>query len=331
MPQKEYEVIVHNQMQFMNLFLVRLSHRTSHIHQEFELGLLLSGDLTVKTEEGGTAFLTEGDLFLINPMETHEFVSSRSGALILTIQFSPSFLADITPDIRSLRFGHGVRIRDYFAGKPNAYDKLRMVCFELAFLYFMHAPGYAYQCLSLVAMLFSALQLNLPWEIQSEQKVQALQSRTKRLFRIISFIEQNFQRKLLLGELAKEEHLSLTYCSHYFKDAFGMTFQDYVNTKRLEYACELLGTTKRSILDISIESGFSDVRYLNRMFQNLYGCSPKKYRNGLRNSGKSQAALLDTVQFIYSPEESLPLVEKFRTDLKKRAGREFTFEEFFEP
>lgn len=325
---KEYEVIAHNHIQHLNLFLVRLSQRTVHIHQDFELGLILRGDLTVKVEQG-TALLSQNNTFLINPMEAHGFASPGNSALILAIQFSPHLLESVSQNVRNLRFEHEVRVWDYFVDDPQNYDKLHTVCLELAYRYLKHEPGYEYKCLSLVAMLFFILQSTLPWEIQSEKKLQALHSRMKRLFQITDFIDQNFQRKLLLNELAKKEQLSLTYLSHFFKDTLGMTFQEYVNKRRFEYACGLVEKTERSILDISIESGFSDVRYLNRMFYEHYGCMPKEYRNNRDATRQQPSIVRDTSQFIYPPEDSLLLISQFRNALLERMGNKLTFWQFF--
>lgn len=330
MGQKEYEVISHNQIQYLNVFLVRLSHRTPHIHSDFELGWVLSGELTVKAEQSKSANLKAGDIFLINPMEMHEFAASNNSSLILTIQFSPHIMELVTTNVNNLFFEHEMCIGDYFADSQKSYDSLHAACLELAFLYFSHRPGYEFKCLSLVALIFSILQTNLPWEIQTEKKIQALQSRTKRMYDVIHFIDQNFQRKLLLNELAEKEHLSLTYLSHFIKDNFGMTFQKYVNSRRLEYACELLENTDRSILDISIESGFSDVRYLNQMFQALYGCTPKEFRNGLRTSGKTKSDFPETRQFIFPPRDSLSLISQYRTKIGKQIGLEKAFLYFYE-
>lgn len=325
---EEYEVVSHSHIQCLNLFLVRLFQRTVHIHQDFELGLVLSGDLTVKVEQN-TALLSQNDVFLINPMEAHEFTSPGNGALILTIQFSPRLLENVLQDVRNLRFESAIRIRDYFVGGPQNYEKLHAICLETAYCYFQHGPGYEYKCLSLVSMLFFTLQSALPWKIQSEKDLLAMRFRMKRILQITNYIDRNFQRKILLGELAEKEQLTLAYLSHFFKDMLGMTFQDYVNKRRFEYACELVEKTERSILDISIESGFSDVRYLNRMFSQHFGCTPREYRKN-RSSHRQQPSVIDsTAQFIYPAEDGLLLIGQLRNTVMERMSG-LTFWQFFQ-
>ena len=90
----------------------------------------------------------------------------------------------------------------------------------------------------------------------------------------MDYIDENFRRKLLLGEIARREGLTMPYLSHLFKDTLGMSFQEYLKKRRFEYARSLLLGTRKSLLDISLESGFSDARYMIRMFEGEFGCTP---------------------------------------------------------
>ena len=59
-----------------------------------------------------------------------------------------------------------------------------------------------------------------------------------------------------------------------------MTFQQYLSGLRLEKARRLLLESDKKLLDICLECGFSDGKYLNRLFAKRYGCTPKEYRKG---------------------------------------------------
>lgn len=325
---EEYEVVFHSDIEYLNLFLVQLSHRNVHIHKDFELAMVVSGsDLNVKVEQK-SVLLSQDDMYLINPMEAHEFTSSGNGTQILVIQFSPRLFEAVLQDAQNLRFGNTIQIRDYFADDFRKYKMLRAIFVELAYHYLQHGAGYEYQCVSLANMLFFLLQSALPWKMESEKKIQALKFRVERMFQITDYIDKNFQSKLLLSELAEKEQLNLTYLSHLFKDTLGTTFQHYVNKQRFEYACRLVEKTDHSILDISIESGFSDVRYLNRMFSECFGCTPREYRQNLHARKVQSSVLCNTTQLFYSPKDSLHLVEQLRHILMKNI-RSLTFWEVF--
>ena len=125
----------------------------------------------------------------------------------------------------------------------------------------------------------------------------------------MDYIDENFRRKLLLGEIARREGLTMPYLSHLFKDTLGMSFQEYLKKRRFEYARSLLLGTRKSLLDISLESGFSDARYMIRMFEGEFGCTPKEYRRKNGPVQASQSAGQGDVQNILDPQAALRLLD----------------------
>ena len=61
----------------------------------------------------------------------------------------------------------------------------------------------------------------------------------------------------------------------------GCTFTEYLNGYRLSSACTLLSTTDKPVLEISYETGFTNLSYFNRLFKKKYGISPRIYRKSL--------------------------------------------------
>lgn len=132
-----------------------------------------------------------------------------------------------------------------------------------------------------------------------------------RMRRIIRYMEEHYTEKLLLSDIAREENLDLYYLSHFFRECFGITFQDYVTRLRCEKARQLLLLTEYSLLDISIGSGFSDPKYLNKGFLRQYGCTPKAYRKNFRNARleEQQQSMLTAQEFL-SDEAALVILDK---------------------
>lgn len=69
-----------------------------------------------------------------------------------------------------------------------------------------------------------------------------------------------------------------TYVSNYFNREAGMTFYDYVNDKRIEYASNLLKTTQDSVKNIAYQSGFNSPQSFIRVFSKTKGMSPGEFR-----------------------------------------------------
>lgn len=239
---KEYEVVSHPHLNHINAFLVRVVERSTHIHRDLELGMVLEGSITLKMNRG-PCLLEENDIYLVNPMEAHELVSDGNGALLLAIQLSPLLTEDVFPDAANIRYLGSANLRECFQEAPQRYTVLSALCVELACSYLERHANYEFKCFSLAAALFHLLHTTISWEVMSSEDYLPMKHRTDRILSITNYIEQNFQRKLLLNEIAGREKLSLTYLSHFFKDALGMTFQEYLNQKRFEYACHLLTAT----------------------------------------------------------------------------------------
>ena len=128
----------------------------------------------------------------------------------------------------------------------------------------------------------------------------------------MAYIDAHFTEKILLTDIAEEEHLSLNYLSHFFKDMIGMSFQQYVALLRFDRARRLVEHTSMSITTICMECGFSDYRYLNNIYKKQLGYTPIEYRNSHAVTDgyiEKKATDLENMQEFYSREESLKLLK----------------------
>lgn len=313
----EYEIVSHSQLRYMHIFLVRLLSRTTHLHREIELGMILDGTVTLHIGSRSCQ-LTRGDIYVVNPLEAHEFLSEGSGALVLSIQLSSRYLEALLPGIQATHYSGSARVRDHYAADSSRYELLCYYFVETAHAYLGRKPNYAYSCFSSLAQLLWLLKQDLPDLFTSRDDDRATKQKSERLLSITDYIEEHFTHKLLLEDIAKREGLSLTYLSHLFKDSLGITFQDYIKEKRFEYACGLLTTTDRKILDISVSSGFSDVRYLTRLFHERFGCTPKEYRKLSALPEKRPVSTLESSQYFFTQQDSYLLLTPLRNQLQEK-------------
>lgn len=92
-------------------------------------------------------------------------------------------------------------------------------------------------------------------------------------------IRQNYHQKLSQNAVAGSVYLSPSYFSKVFKEAFGCTFNQYLNTVRITKAKELLRYSSVSIESIPAMVGFENRSYFGKIFKQLTGSTPKQYRN----------------------------------------------------
>lgn len=93
-----------------------------------------------------------------------------------------------------------------------------------------------------------------------------------------AYIEANIGYSIELKEIAKIFHYSEKYLGRLFKKEVGMSFNEYVNSRRINLAKKLLIGSDLSITDISANVGFNNVTYFNRVFKTAVGLPPGNYR-----------------------------------------------------
>jgi two-component system response regulator YesN len=94
----------------------------------------------------------------------------------------------------------------------------------------------------------------------------------------LNYIRDNFNKPITLEEVSDHVHISPYYFSHGFKNFTGMNFIDYVTKLRIDEAKKLLLTTDMNIGDIGKQVGYYDPNYFGRVFKNLVGMPPSKFK-----------------------------------------------------
>ena len=101
-----------------------------------------------------------------------------------------------------------------------------------------------------------------------------------RLEECASYLVQNYNKELTVGELAALCGLSQSRFMYLFKERFGMAPMEYQKALRLSNAKALLTATQLPINEISTLVGYPDPLYFSRLFRQATGLSPRQYRAG---------------------------------------------------
>ncbi|MEO0468187.1 MAG: AraC family transcriptional regulator [Bacteroidota bacterium] len=105
-----------------------------------------------------------------------------------------------------------------------------------------------------------------------------------RLQQIYAFVEQHFQEKISLAQVAASVHLSREAFCRYFKKTTGQTFIGYLNQYRISHARRLLMQGK-NVSEACFASGFESLSYFNRTFNKVVGENPGKLRRRVKERG----------------------------------------------
>jgi AraC-like DNA-binding protein len=98
------------------------------------------------------------------------------------------------------------------------------------------------------------------------------------IYKAIAFIRENYASKITLEDVSAYVYLSPSYFSKIFKDEMHTSFNSYLNKIRIDNAKRMLVNEDVNIIDISNLVGYEDQSYFSKVFKNVTGVTPGKYR-----------------------------------------------------
>jgi YesN/AraC family two-component response regulator len=98
----------------------------------------------------------------------------------------------------------------------------------------------------------------------------------------ITYMKQKYALNPTLEEVSEYAGYSPAYFSRIFKEDTGMTFSEFLNEIRIEKSKSLLLTSGLTIAQISTMLGYNDQSYFCRIFKNVTGTTPDRYRKRSR-------------------------------------------------
>ncbi|MDE7436021.1 MAG: AraC family transcriptional regulator [Lachnospiraceae bacterium] len=95
----------------------------------------------------------------------------------------------------------------------------------------------------------------------------------------INYMEQNFPYEISIEDIASHCGINRSYFGKIFHASVGKSPQEFLISYRMMKAAELLKMTDFSIADIGNAVGYPNQLHFSRAFKNVYGVSPKNWRN----------------------------------------------------
>lgn len=100
---------------------------------------------------------------------------------------------------------------------------------------------------------------------------------------VFNYVKDNFQEPIQLDFVSNLVSMTTPSFCRYFKRITNKTFTTFVNDYRLVHASKLLSENKKSITEISFESGFNNFSHFNKSFKAFTGKSASQYRHELKS------------------------------------------------
>lgn len=275
----DYSERVIHEMQSIPLSFYRLDkkhscyHMPLHWHHSFELVRILSGKLTIHINEQKILALS-GDIILINQENIHGYFPAD--CVYEVIDFDVDELLQRTSlckNVLHIFTNSNINILPFDSVSHTHLYQMAVTLFDFA-----STESENHDLLVLGALFEFLGIIYICHHYTENHKISVTEKKFKPL---LEFIENNYMRSISLKEMAQVSCMSTSHFSTMFRDFFGETPTDYLNSYRIERACLLLAGTGHSVTEIAYLCGFSDSAYFVKVFKKYKNITPKKYRSVL--------------------------------------------------
>ena len=230
-----------------------------HTHNEFELYINLSGDVSFLVENN-LYDLSRGDVIIARPGEYHHCVyRSDAPHKLFWILFDCQKNKDILDFLKD-----GFR-ENYISPQGDLREELIDLCYAL-----YHRSLTNEEKIYAFFRLFAILK-------QSKNAISAKSVLPQDLYKIMDYIDCYIHEEITITDIAKALYISQSTLERRFKEALDMTPLEYIRKKKLVLAAQMLQEGK-SVLTAGTSVGYNDNSYFIELFKHYYKITPYQYK-----------------------------------------------------
>jgi AraC-like DNA-binding protein len=284
-----------------------------HWHDALEINFILEGEVDVALNNR-TIHASAGEMMVLNRGDVHTISSPSEDFLYVQMHLDLERFNAYIPDISDVLFFWSpehdsviaqnlkIEMRSHISTIVKLMTTLRdNVDAEKKIVYY---------CIDILS------SLKMEFVAGSEQgRRMRTKEQEERLWKVIAYVYDNYNKKLTLHEVAQQAYVSDGYLSKILKKEIGRGFSEFLGLVRSEMSLRLLLNSDMSVTNIAYESGFSAPKYYKSVFQEMYGCTPSEYRE------QNQANFFIEKQKEYAgiqydegvdPQQALNQIKKYR-------------------
>ena len=226
----------------------------------------------------------------INSGELHALTSDSDQFEEQAFVFSPDVIMFAEPDPAQERFllplsEHKIAFPSFLDASHPAFLEMQQEFFRIRSVFFrenaIHADQFTAENpisqLRIKAALLSMLGILAEHDLLVSSEP-TRNPRVELLKTVITYIRQNYQHPLSLGELAALAGMNEQYFCRFFKKSLGKTPISYINDFRIRHAATLLRTTELPVTEVCLESGFNNLGHFMKEFKKATQLTPLQFR-----------------------------------------------------
>lgn len=256
------------------------AHVCWHWHEEWEAGVVMEGE-AILSIGAQTCTVSAGNGFLVNSGVLHSYQAKGDARCRLhVLVFHPRLVGGSVESVFYQKYvlpiAENRSMEGFFFHKDIPWQADAMAHILHAFQTCEQEPPYYELHVRSALSDFLALLLTHTSGVQAKVNAKELRD-TQRVKQMLSFIHQNYGKKMGTAAIAESASVSESECLRCFRSTIGTTPIRYLREYRVEQAARLLRENKTRIGDIAYQCGFQDVSYFTKTFRELKGCTPTDF------------------------------------------------------
>lgn len=280
-------ITLNNQALITNHSLTDNCNVEVHLHDSNEIYIALSPNIRYYIE-GKYYDLSPGDIIITNTQEVHRPTTTDNTPYhrLFTL-FNPSAFLPYIEDysifacFNNRKVGHN----NWLSGEHPLSNQIKTLMFKIITQKEQKHPRsniyqkvLAMEMFLLLDELYSAQYKGFITDLRTAKSTVESDLRIEA---ILSDINQNFNAEFDLTLLAEKHFMDRYYLCHLFKSKTGFTVFEYLQTRRILKAKELISQGDKSLTEISHLVGYEDYTNFYKTFKKLVQISPTEYKKKL--------------------------------------------------
>jgi AraC-like DNA-binding protein len=249
-----------------------------HMHDLLEINVLLENEARFKLlnrEYAGNS----GDVFVFRPYEPHYNLAVNEAEPIkwIMLLFSASIVRLIPYGYKLLYPFYSQSATPYIPASSEYARNIHAATESALAEQEKQLPGWE----SKQFMHFTDVLINI-YRYALEQSAQDVDSELDvdaGVVTAVEYILRHITEDIDVQDLIDLYGKGKTCFYTRFKQAVGVTPNQFIHRLRMQIAMHLLKTTSRSITDIAFDCGYNSIHYFNKHFKQYREVSPREFRN----------------------------------------------------
>lgn len=117
-----------------------------------------------------------------------------------------------------------------------------------------------------------------PVDLELRQSTEKYNIDNEYIQQVVNYLEDNYTSEIDIEALTRFVPLSRRSLEVKFKKEMSTSIYQFILNRRVDYFSNLLLTSKRSLADLALKSGFADGNNVSRVFKKIKGLTPTEYR-----------------------------------------------------